>query len=288
MNNIKINTKVLMSGAEYFDDHDAINAYMDDSVPVSVERAAQEHADIENAFTQAGIEVLKVPAPEGAQDGVYTANWALCIDGKAIMSNLPDKRHDTESLYAERVLHGLGKNIIKLPRQYKFSGQGDALPCGKYLFVGSGYRTDKEVWPLLARETGLHVVGLQTVPQLDAEGNPTINSVTGWPDSFFYDIDLALAVISPTLIAWCPEAFTSESRARVQALTDIDTIEVDYDEATRASASNLVSTGVTVVMGHRAPKLCAALESRGLTVITPHVTELMKGGGFIRCTSLTL
>ena len=35
-------------------------------------------------------------------------------------------------------------------------------------------------------------------------------------------------------------------------------------------------------------KLKAKLEKRGMTVLTPEVNELIKGGGFIRCVSLTL
>lgn len=287
MTKTKINTTVLMSGAEYFDDGFAINAYMDDHVPVDVAKALAEHKAIQTAFEQAGIEVVKVPAPESCQDGVYTANWALIAGRKAIMSNLPNKRK-AEEVYADKVLSEQGFEIVRLPEQFRFSGQGDALPCGKYLFVGSEYRTDHELWPLLARETGLHVIGLQTIPQEDEAGHPVINKVTGWPDSFFYDLDLALAVITPDLIAWCPEAFLPESRKRIEDLTDVEKIEVSLDEAMHASACNLVSTGETVVMGSRAPKLRQQLENRGFKVIAPDVTELMKGGGFIRCTSLTI
>ena len=41
-------------------------------------------------------------------------------------------------------------------------------------------------------------------------------------------------------------------------------------------------------MSAHAPKLKAELEARGLTVLTPEVSELAKGGGYIRCTTLTL
>lgn len=276
-----------MSGAEYFDDGFAINAYMDDHVPVDVQKAVTEHRDIQAAFEEAGIEVVKVPAPEGCQDGVYTANWALVRGDKAVMSNLPNKRQ-TEEPYAEDILRAHGKQVIKLPDEFHFSGQGDALPCGKYLFVGAGYRTSPEVHSLLASELGYEVISLKTVPQLDRNRQPVINAVTGWPDSFFYDLDLALSVIRPDLIAWCPEAFLPESQERIRALPGLYKIEVSLDEAMQASACNLVSTGEAVVMGSRAPKLRAALEENGLKVITPEITELMKGGGFIRCTSLTL
>jgi N-dimethylarginine dimethylaminohydrolase len=115
-----------------------------------------------------------------------------------------------------------------------------------------------------------------------------MNRVTKWPDSFFYDLDLALAVISPTCIAWCPEAFVPKSQAKIRALTDIEKIEVSLDEAMHGFACNLVSTGESVVMSDHAPEFKAKLIARGLKVYTPHVTELLKGGGFIRCTTLTL
>lgn len=282
-----INKIVLMSGAEYFDDGFAINPYMDDRIPVDIPKALAEHAEIKRCFETAGIDVVMVPAPADCQDGVYTANWALIHGDKALMSNLPNKRK-AEEPYAEEILQNLGFEIVKFPENYHFSGQGDALPCGRYLITGTQYRTSLEVHPYLAQHTGLEVISLQTIPELDDAGEPVINAVTGWPDSFFYDLDLAIAVITPTLIAWCPSAFTPDSQARINALTDLDKIEVSFEEATKASACNLVSTGETIIMGARAPKLKNELENRGFKVLAPDVTELMKGGGFIRCMSLTI
>lgn len=283
----KINTKVLVSDANYFNDSYAINSYMDDTVPVDLEKAKAEHAAICNAFTEADIEVVQVPSPSTSQDGVYTANWALTRGSKAVMANLPNMR-ESEEAYAEQKLKEAGFETVKLPKEYRFSGQGDALPCGNLLFVGTGYRTSKEAHPLLARELGYEVVSLQTIPERDEQGSPTINPVTGWEDSFFYDLDLAISIISPSLIAWCPEAFMPESQEKIHNLSGIEKIEVSLEEAMQASACNLVSTGETVIMGSQAPQLRADLEARGLKVIAPDVSELMKGGGFIRCCSLTL
>ena len=41
-------------------------------------------------------------------------------------------------------------------------------------------------------------------------------------------------------------------------------------------------------MTAQAPKLKRALEARGLAVITPQIQELVKGGGYIRCVTLSL
>ncbi len=278
-----INTTLLMSGADFFDVVD-INPYAHHIQSVSREKAIAEHESIQAAAREAGIDVIKVDAPLDCQDGIFTANWALVRDDKAVLSSLPNMRQ-AEEPFAEAALRFLGKEIIKPP--YRFSGQGDALPCGNYLFVGSHYRTDPRMHQFLADTLGYEVIGVQTIPETDEDGNAVTNNLTGWPDSFFYDLDLALGVLRPDLIAWCPEAFVPESQEKIRAVP-IDRIEVSLREATTGFACNLVSTGETVIMSAHAPELQKAIEARGLRTITPLVSELGKAGGYIRCTTLTL
>ncbi len=282
----QINHTVLMSGADYFDDNAAINPYMDENVAVDREKAQSEHDLIRKSLRAAGIHVETVKPPLDCQDGVYTANWALVRGDIAVMASLPNVRQ-AETPHAEKALRKLGKEIIYVPEGLRFSGQGDALPCGNKLFCGSTYRTDHEVYDFIHKTLGYEIVGLQTVPKLDSHGKPVINKSSGWPDSFFYDIDLALAVISPDLIAWCPEAFDDDSRDKMKKV-HIDKIEVTLEEAMEGFACNLVSTGDSVIMSSNAPLLKANLETRGFAISTPEVTELKKGGGYIRCTTLTL
>ncbi|CAN5659797.1 hypothetical protein BH23PAT1_BH23PAT1_3150 [soil metagenome] len=279
----QINSTVLMTGTDYFAVEE-LNPYSDKSVQPDLKVAGQEHVSIKNALESAGIKVVKIDAPEDCQDGVYTANWALCRGNKAVMSTLPNMRASEEP-HAEKTLRSLGFEIIKPP--YKFSGQGDALPCGNLLFAGQGYRTDRQMHEFLANTLGFEVIALQTIPTIGENDNPLINKVTGWPDSFFYDIDLALSVLTPELIAWCPAAFMPESEDKIRAL-QIDKIEVSLKEAMEGFACNLVSTGETVIMSSHAPLLKAAIEAKGLKTITPEITELAKGGGYIRCTTLTI
>src|SRR6185369_1427264 len=112
----KINQHVLMSGAEYFSDQFAINAHMDSRIAVSVDKAQYEHAQIKSALEEAGIKVTQVAPPKDCQDGVYTANWALCRGNKAVMSRLPNKRKAEES-YAEQILREEGKTVVFVPNE---------------------------------------------------------------------------------------------------------------------------------------------------------------------------
>jgi N-dimethylarginine dimethylaminohydrolase len=283
MHNSILNRTVLMSGTSFFSVKE-LNSYSDASNQPDPRKAAEEFASIKLSLEQAGVKVIKVAEPAGCQDGIFTANWGLCRGNKVVLSSLPPQRQ-AEEKWAEKYLQDLGKEIVHAP--YRFSGQGDALPCGNLLFMGSNYRTDSRMRKFIAETLGYEVIGLQTVPELDSLGRPVTNHVTGWPDSFFYDIDLALSVLTPNLIAWCPEAFVPESQDKIHALS-LDKIEVSLGEARQGFACNLVSTGSTVIMSAHAPGLKAAIESKGLKVVTPKITELAKGGGYIRCTTLTL
>lgn len=280
-----INQKVLVSGTDYFALDSPINPYYDNN-PLDISRAIAEHKAIVSAFESAGIEIVQVAPPATSQDGVYTANWALVRNGKAVMARLPNARQSEEP-YSKKVLSDLGLETIIVPNDWHFSGQGDALPCGQFLLAGSGYRSDPRAQEFAADQLGFELVQLHTKPKLNDSGEPAINNASGWPDSYFYDIDLAISLLRDDLIAFCPEAFDEPSQEKIAGLP-MDKIEVSYDEAVHGFACNLVSTGQTVIMSRQAPQLKAAIESYGLKTITPSVHELARGGGYIRCVSLAL
>ena len=280
-----LNQKLMVSGADYFADTYEINPYYTKD-KINVEKAKAEHALILDCFKKAGIKLIKVAPPKNCQDGVYTANWGLVKDGIAVLSRLP-KARKAEEAYAKKCLEKQGIKTVSVPGNYLFSGQGDSLRCGKYLIAGTGYRSDIEAQQFAAATLGLEPVLIHAKPQLNDDGSEHINPVTNHADSLWYDLDLAVSVINNHTIAYCPDALDEESNKKLQSL-NLDQILVDYEECTKGFANNLVSTGKHVIMSNKAPKLQAELEKRGLICLTPDVTELKKGGGYIRCASLWL
>ena len=280
-----INQKLLVSGADYFADTYEINPYYTQN-KINVNKAMAEHKLILDCFKEANIELIKVKPPKNCQDAVYTANWALIKYGAAVMSLIPEARKAEEN-YARKILEQQGIKTVLVPGNHLFSGQGDSLRCDKYLLGGCGYRSDPEAQQFAADTLGLELIQLHAKPQLNPDGSEHINPVTNHADSFWYDIDLAVSVIDDHTIAYCPDALDDQSNQKLQSL-NLDTILVDYEECTKGFANNLVSTGKHVIMSNKAPKLQSALEKRGLICLTPDVTELKKGGGYIRCVSLWL
>lgn len=284
------NSTVLMSDALHFSTKQAINPYYG-SAPPAGELAQAEHRTIGQLLASAGIHVMHVPSPVDSQDGVYTANWALVRGNQAILARLPNVRK-AEEQHARDILTSLGKEVIEVPDGLRFSGQGDALPFGEYLICGRGYRSDEAAQKFAAETLGYTRIQLETIPKLEGD-TPFTNTISGWPDSFFYDIDLALAVLRPPekdkkgLIAYCPEAFTPKSQEILASFDKAEKIIISLKEATEGFAANLVSTGSSVVMSDKAPMLVEELKTRGFAIYTPAITELIKGGGYIRCTTLS-
>lgn len=285
-----INRRVLMTDADHFSVKE-LNLYSHEEIQPNVVLARREHEMVKHALQNAGIEVIQIPSPEDCQDGIYTANWAYCGPNNiAVMSRLPNVRQGEQD-YARQQLRALGKTVL-VPKWQRYSGQGDTLVCGDRLFLGSGYRSDKEMQKFMTdtfkftRQPRYDIVPIQTIPATE-NGVPIRNKVSHWPDSKFYDIDLAMGIVDQDTIAWCPEAFLPESQDRIAAL-DVKQIIVDKQEAEEAFACNFVSTGRSVVMGTGAPRLQAAIEKHGLQTEALEIHELIKGGGFIRCIALTL
>jgi N-dimethylarginine dimethylaminohydrolase len=277
-----INQRLLVSDAEHFSIAEPINPYYGESA-LDQNRAIAEHQNIVDQFRNYGIEIQQVASPSTSQDGVYTANWALIRNNQAVLSRLPGPRR-TEETYVRFILSELGYKIIEVPDGLRFSGQGDALAIQNFLLCGQKYRSDPVAQAFAADTLGYDYVQLECVP-LEPPG---FNAVTGWEDSFFYDIDLAIAVIDPELIAYCPAAFTAESNEIIASLPNIRKIPVSYPEARNCYALNLLSDSQNVFMSASAVGLQKQLRLLGKNVIPLSAPELTKGGGFIRCIALTL
>lgn len=261
-----MNTHLLMCAAKHFRVDYEINPYMHSSIQPDSAAAVAEHEAIVAAHLAAGRHVEFLTADPACPDMVYTANAAVVRGGRAVLANLPPQRQ-AETPHHRGWLADHGIDVVEAP--YPFSGQGDALPCGELLLASYGQRSDERVHTVLAKHLGYEVVPLRTV------------------SAYWYDLDLAIAVIdNPHTLAYDSRALDEPSQRRLRGL-GLDLIEVSAEEAERF-ALNLISDGTTVTMTTGAPKLARELRDRELNVVELDTTELRKGGGGVRCTALTV
>lgn len=282
----QLNRRMLVSDAEHIASK-GLNAQETPHDQPNVPAAVEEHKAAVAAYVKAGIKIEHVASPAGCQDGVFTANWGLSWGGRVLLSRLPNLRR-AEEPHAERALKDLGFEVRRA--KHLFSGQGDSLPIGgNRVIMGRGFRNSPEAAREVKNFLGLEPVVVPAKPKRWLGfGPPVKNKVTGLYDSYYYDIDLAVAVIRPNLLAVCLDALTREGRNAIMSLDDIAIIPVSLGEAKHGLACNLVSTGDTVIMIDSAPKLAASLREHGLEVVTLPNHELRKGGGGFRCISLSL
>jgi N-dimethylarginine dimethylaminohydrolase len=280
------NRHILVSDARYLEPK-GINAFENTQDQPDTAAAIAEHESCVAGFKKLGIAVEQVPGPTDCQDGVFTANWGLTWNGRALLSNLPNARK-AEEPFAEAALKQLGFETKR--SSVLFSGQGDAMIIGgERVLIGGGYRTDPAVATEVREWLGLEPIMVPAKPKRHfGFGPPVRNRVTGLWDSYYYDIDLAIGVIRPDLIAVCLDALSRKGRAAISALTGVEIIPVDLHEARDCLATNLVSNGQAVVMVDNAPKLAAELRQRNLELTQLPNHELKKSGGGFRCSALSL
>ena len=103
-------------------------------------------------------------------------------------------------------------------------------------------------------------------------------------DPRFYHLDTALAVLDDTTIAYYPPAFTDVSVARLEALFP-NAIVVGSADA-YALGVNAVSDGYHVVHPAAAVGFAEQLSNAGFKPIGVEMSELLKGGGSVKCCTL--
>lgn len=255
-----------MTEPRYFAVEYAINPWMDTSAPVDPQRAVEQWGALRRVYLDLGHTVDLVPPRPGLPDMVYAANGGIVVGDTAVVARFayPQRAGEADA-YADWMT---GRGLTPACTRSVNEGQGDLLVVGSTLLAGWGFRTEREAHDEIAAIMGLPVVSLQLV------------------DPRFYHLDTALAVLDDTTIAYYPPAFTDAGRARIAELFP-DAIEVASADA-YVLGLNVVSDGRHVVMPAAATGFAAQLRDAGFEPIGVDLTELLKGGGSVKCCTLEL
>jgi N-dimethylarginine dimethylaminohydrolase len=242
----------------------AINPWMDTSTSVDTHVAMNQWESLRQIYKELGHTVELVEPVAGLPDMVYAANGGLVVNGKAVVARFAYPQRAGESAaYAEWMSrHG----FRPAETRYVNEGQGDLLVVGSIVLAGYGFRTDRRAHDEIAAAVEMPVVSLELV------------------DPRFYHLDTALAVLDGTTIAYFPKAFSDESRARLLELFP-DAIEVAGSDA-EVLGLNAVSDGLHVVHPAAATEFAGQLSDAGFIPIGVDLSELLKGGGSIKCCTL--
>ncbi len=258
--------RYLMCPPTFFDVAYQINPWMSRDARVDPERALAQWSALRRTYLHLGHRVDLLPAVPGLPDLVYAANGALVVDGRALAVRFRHPQRQPESALYAAWLAGQGFAVIDPVAVNE--GEGDALVVGDRILAGWGFRTSVEAHAEVATFSGRDVVSLELV------------------DPRYYHLDTALTVLGPDHIAYLPDAFAPESRARLAELYP-DAIRVTPADA-EVLGLNAVSDGRHVVLAAQAAGFAEQLRAAGYLPIPLDLSELLKGGGGIKCCTLEL
>ena len=254
----------VMTPPQFFAVDYAINPWMDTTNPVDGGVALAQWQRLQDVYRQLGHTVDLVDPVPGLPDMVYAANGGLILDGTAAVARFKYAQRQPESaVYAEWLrAHGYQPRHTRHVNE----GQGDLLPVGEMILAGTGFRTDLRAHGEIAEIFERRVISLELV------------------DPRFYHLDTALTVLDDTTIAYYPPAFSYVSRAHLETLFP-DAIVVDSADA-YAFGLNAVSDGRHVVHPVAAVGFAEQLAVAGFEPVGIDLSELLKGGGSVKCCTL--
>jgi N-dimethylarginine dimethylaminohydrolase len=258
--------RYVMTRPAFFDVKYAINPWMDPTTVVDVDRAISQWERLRDTYRELGHTVDVVEPVAGLPDMVFAANAGLIVNGAAIVARFKHAEREGESAaYAEWMTR---QGYPPVNTRHVNEGQGDLLVAGGLILAGTGFRTDPRAHREVAEITGMPVLTLELV------------------DPRFYHLDTALTVLDDTTVGYYPPAFSESSRLRLQELFP-DAITVGTADA-YVLGLNAVSDGKHVVHPEPATGYAEQLHQAGFEPIGVDLSELIKGGGSVKCCTLEI
>jgi N-dimethylarginine dimethylaminohydrolase len=264
---------VLMCRPEYFTVSYRINPWMHPEAPTDTTLAVKQWEVLYQTYLDLGFDVQLVDAIEGLPDMVYAANGGFVLDNIAYGASFTYPERQPEGP-AYMDWFGANGYQVRVPENVN-EGEGDFLLVGDVILAGMGFRTASKSHEELAEIFGRPVITLNLV-------NPS-----------FYHLDTAVAVLDPSPaagqapnIAYLPSAFDEPSLAILRERY-ADAIIVTEEDAAILGL-NSYSDGYNVVIAARAKDFERQLRERGYNPIGVDLSELLLGGGGIKCCTLEL
>lgn len=258
--------EILMCPPTYFTVKYSINPWMHPSRPTDTALALHQWHHLRETYLELGYQVHVIDPLPQYPDMVYAANGATVLNGVAYSAKFRYEQRQGEAPAYLQKLTELGYHPVTAT--FINEGEGDMLPVGKNVLAGYGFRTDIRAHAELGQATGYETISLELI-------NP-----------HYYHIDTALAVLSEDLIAYHPPAFSTESQRILEELFP-QAIKVGKADAA-VLGLNAVSDGYNVVIPPQAQGFAEQLRQAGFNPIGVDTSELLKGGGGVKCCTLVL
>jgi N-dimethylarginine dimethylaminohydrolase len=264
---------ILMCRPDFFTVSYRINPWMHPEDPTDTSLAVKQWEVLYQTYVNLGFEVQLIDPIEGLPDMVYAANGGFVLDGIAYGASFTYPERQPEGPAYMDWFRANGYDV-RVPENIN-EGEGDFLLVGDVLLAGQGFRSASDSHQELSAIFGREVISLNLI-------NPN-----------FYHLDTAIAVLDPSPeagqaanIAYLPSAFDEASLVILRKRYP-DAVIVNEEDAA-VLGLNSYSDGYNVVIASRAKDFERQLRDRGYNPIGVDLSELLLGGGGVKCCTLEL
>ena len=124
---------------------DSLSHYAQDSEPISIERATQQHKDYVSLL-RTKIPTLDLPPLEAHPDGTFVEDTVVAVQNCAVITNPGHVSRQGEVESIQLILEQLGMQIVSMEalNPNAICDGGDVLTTGRHMFVGLSNRTNQE------------------------------------------------------------------------------------------------------------------------------------------------
>jgi len=245
-----------------------INPWMDRAYQVDKKSAAEQWQGLRDSLHSLGCRVETVEPQPGFPDMVFTANAGLVVGTRFIGSRFRHQERQGEAAHFERWFAEHDYEIVRLPEDLVFEGEGDALFCGDVLFCGYRFRSDIRSHQWIGDFLNCLSLSVELV------------------DARFYHLDTCFCPLGNGRAMWFPDAFDSYGQKVIREHVS-ELLEVSSEDALRF-ACNAVVRDRDIILPDGCARLRTALSDLGYQCHELPMSEFIKAGGACKCLTLFL
>ena len=267
-------TRVMICPPTHFGVEYVINPWMSGQVGAASRHVAQQQWDALVATLRTIADVSMIEPGPGLPDMCFAANGGFALGNTFVLSNFAVSQRRPEAPLFRRWAESAGFDVLELPDDTAFEGEGDALwwphADEPTLWAGYGVRSALGAHLPLAERLRVRVVSLRLI------------------DERFYHLDTCFVPLPEGRVVYYPPAFDERSRALVRSLVAADRLVEVGEEDALNFACNAIRIGRHWIANYASAPLRERLERWGYTVTTTPLAEFMKAGGAAKCLVLVL
>ena len=155
--------ELLLCPPDYYGIEYEINPWMSRARGAETELAKSQWQGLHKTLASLDSKIELVRPQPKLPDMVFTANAGLAVGRKFIPSNFRHQERAGEAPYFVRWMEEHGYEVLRLPENLYFEGEGDALFGGDALFCGYKFRSDIQSHRAVADMLGCLVISVELV-----------------------------------------------------------------------------------------------------------------------------